>query len=694
MAFLSLNQEMMVLVLQFLNEENLKETLHKMEQETGIFFNLKYFEKKVLDGDWDECEKYLLGFTHINDNPYSMKMYFEIRKQKYYEALDRNDKTRAVEILKNDLKIFATYSEALYQELTNLITLNNLRENIQLSQYQDVRSTRVLLMSELKNLINVNNRINNKLKFPTLSESRLRHLVNQGLNWQHVLCKNPKQSPDIATILTDHTCDLLDREHGIPISAMLPAPPNAGNYPSSAIVPYLSAPVAPRVNALPAWMLNGNPSSNSQPLVELTASALPGPSNQANIPRNTRTPITHPPMNDQEIRRTMLPQTFEERDEDIAIARSTENRRNSNDVSKPWKLKEIVHRSQCQRVTMPESIGPSNKVCLLYTKLGTGLLALGSKGVMKMWKSNDTQSNPTEKAATSVDPEDSTVTKGIFMINNVPNNKDVIPCLDISKNDAFGLVACGGIVSLFNMDSSHDYKVMYQFMSPPPAATCIAFMPQDNNIAAIGREDYVIHIFNMRHGELVAELKGHQKYITSIAFSLRQNIMVSAGADAQLISWNMNQWSMNKSVPIKMRTGENAAPSETKVQFHSDQVMLLACHETQLTLYNVSNMKPICQWLPQDDLQGCAITSATYSSNFGQIYATFTDGNIGIFDAGSLILICRIASSAYLYQTPSTSQNVYPLAVAANPKEPKQFAIALSDGTIKVFEPNESEKWF
>jgi hypothetical protein len=56
------------------------------------------------------------------------------------------------------------------------------------------------------------------------------------LNWQHVLCKNPKQSPDITTILTDHTCDLPDREHGIPISAMLPAPPNAANHPSSAIV--------------------------------------------------------------------------------------------------------------------------------------------------------------------------------------------------------------------------------------------------------------------------------------------------------------------------------------------------------------------------------------------------------------------------------------------------------------------------
>ncbi|WJX28284.1 hypothetical protein P8452_17026 [Trifolium repens] len=343
MAFSSLNQEMMVLVLQFLDEENLKETLHKMEQETGILFNLKYFEKKVLDGAWDECEKYLQGFTHINDNAFSMKMYFEIKKQKYYEALDRNDKTKAVEILKNDLKIFATYSEALYKQLTNLITLDNLRENIQLSQYQDVRSARVLLMSELKNLINVNNRLNNKLKLPTLSESRLRHLVNQGLNWQHVLCKNPKESPDITTILSDHTCDPPHREHGMQISSMLPAPPNAANHPSSAIIPFPSAPVAPSANALPAWMLNGNPTSPSQPLVALTASALPGPSNRANIPRNTRTPITHPSMNDQEIRGLMLPQTFEERDEDIAIARSIENRRNSNDVLKPWKLKEIVH---------------------------------------------------------------------------------------------------------------------------------------------------------------------------------------------------------------------------------------------------------------------------------------------------------------------------------------------------------------
>lgn len=40
-------------------------------------------------GEWEEVEKYLSGFTKVDDNRYSMKIFFEIRKQKYLEALDR-----------------------------------------------------------------------------------------------------------------------------------------------------------------------------------------------------------------------------------------------------------------------------------------------------------------------------------------------------------------------------------------------------------------------------------------------------------------------------------------------------------------------------------------------------------------------------------------------------------------------------
>lgn len=63
--------------------------INRLEQESGFFFNMKYFEDEVHSGNWDEVEKYLSGFTKVDDNRYSMKIFFEIRKQKYLEALDK-----------------------------------------------------------------------------------------------------------------------------------------------------------------------------------------------------------------------------------------------------------------------------------------------------------------------------------------------------------------------------------------------------------------------------------------------------------------------------------------------------------------------------------------------------------------------------------------------------------------------------
>lgn len=42
----------------------------------------------MLDGNWDEAENYLLGFTRLGDDEYSIKIYFEMKKQKFLEALD------------------------------------------------------------------------------------------------------------------------------------------------------------------------------------------------------------------------------------------------------------------------------------------------------------------------------------------------------------------------------------------------------------------------------------------------------------------------------------------------------------------------------------------------------------------------------------------------------------------------------
>ena len=50
---------------------------------------MKYFEDMVLAGKWNDAESYLSGFTRFDDNRHSTKIYFELRKQKFLEALDK-----------------------------------------------------------------------------------------------------------------------------------------------------------------------------------------------------------------------------------------------------------------------------------------------------------------------------------------------------------------------------------------------------------------------------------------------------------------------------------------------------------------------------------------------------------------------------------------------------------------------------
>ncbi|CAN6929743.1 unnamed protein product [Brassica oleracea] len=102
-------------------------SLSRLEQESGFFFNMKYVEDEVHNGNWDEVEKYLSGFTKVDDNRYSMKIFFEIRNQKYLEALDKNDRPNVVDIVGKDLKVFSTFNKELFKEITQLLTLKNFR---------------------------------------------------------------------------------------------------------------------------------------------------------------------------------------------------------------------------------------------------------------------------------------------------------------------------------------------------------------------------------------------------------------------------------------------------------------------------------------------------------------------------------------------------------------------------------------
>ncbi|KAG0495779.1 hypothetical protein HPP92_000448 [Vanilla planifolia] len=243
----------------------------------------------------------------------------------------------------------------------------------------------------------------------------------------------------------------------------------------------------------------------------------------------------------------------------------------------------------------------------------------------------------------------------------------------------------GGKISLFNMMT---FKVMTTFMPPPPAATFLAFHPQDNNIIAIGMDDSTVQIYNVRVDEVKSKLRGHSKRITGLAFSHPLNVLVSSGADAQLCVWSTDGWEKLRSRFLQIPPGSTAtALSDTRVQFHQDQIHFLVVHETQIAIYETNKLECLKQWVPRE----APITHATFSCDSQLIYASFLDATICVFNA-NLRLQCRINPTAYL---PSNfSSNVYPLVVAAHPSESNQFALGLTDGGVHVLEPLESEgKW-
>ncbi|KAJ3683671.1 hypothetical protein LUZ60_013898 [Juncus effusus] len=350
---------------------------------------------------------------------------------------------------------------------------------------------------------------------------------------------------------------------------------------------------------------------------------------------------------------------------------------------------EILNPQQCRVINMPETPDSGKKVGrLLYTNSGVSLLALTSNGVQRLWKWGRSEQNPTGRATASVVPQHWQPNSGNVMANDLSGAppEEAIPCIALSKNDSYVMSACGGKVSLFNMMT---FKVMTTFMPPPPASSYLAFHPQDNNIIAIGMDDSTIHIYNVRVDEVKTKMKGHSKRITGLAFSSALDILVSSGADAQLCVWNTDSWEKKKTVPIQLPPGKPAV-GDTRVQFNSDQTRLLVVHETQLAIYDASKMERLFQWVPQDALSA-PILYATYSCNSQLVYASFSDGNIAVFDSENLRLRCRIAPTAYM---PNSNGQVYPCVLAAHPQEPTQFALGLTDGGVRVLEPLESDrKW-
>ncbi|KAF7104952.1 hypothetical protein CFC21_105814 [Triticum aestivum] len=360
---------------------------------------------------------------------------------------------------------------------------------------------------------------------------------------------------------------------------------------------------------------------------------------------------------------------------------------------KNWKLVDIFDPGHLQARHCPDSATyPTKVVRLLYTNDGTALLSLGSDGVHKLWKWQRSDRNHKLKSTASVSPHLWQPESGLVMVNYASDGipKEATACIVVSKNDFYVVSASGGEISLYSMRT---FKVMATFMAPPPAATFLAFYPHDYNIIAIGLEDSTIQIYDIRSDEVKSKLKGHQKKITGLAFSLSMNVLVSSGADAQLCIWSIDGWDKKKSKYIQPPANHSRAlVGDTSVQFHNDQTHLLVVQQSQLSIYD-ENLECLRSWNPRDALPA-PVSSAIYSCDGLLVYAGFCDGAIGVFEAGSLRLRCRIVLSAYVPSSISSGGSVYPMVVAAHPLEPNQIAVGMSDGEVHVLEPLKADrKW-
>ncbi|KAK9281068.1 hypothetical protein L1049_003961 [Liquidambar formosana] len=75
-------------------------------------------------------------------------------EEKFKETVHKHDRSKAVDILVKDLKVFATFNEELFKEITQLLTLENFRIQFYLFKWLSLSFTfKVILRFRICNLL-------------------------------------------------------------------------------------------------------------------------------------------------------------------------------------------------------------------------------------------------------------------------------------------------------------------------------------------------------------------------------------------------------------------------------------------------------------------------------------------------------------------------------------------------------------
>eukprot|EP00698_Gefionella_okellyi_P001970 TRINITY_DN11862_c0_g1_i1.p1 TRINITY_DN11862_c0_g1~~TRINITY_DN11862_c0_g1_i1.p1 ORF type:complete len:735 (+),score=187.13 TRINITY_DN11862_c0_g1_i1:157-2361(+) len=141
-------------ILNYLHSQKLS-CVHEVEKQFKLFFDVEYLRSLIINGSLQDAENYLSAFSNMQDNKHTTKVFFEIRKQKYLEALDSN-KQEALKILLGDLAPFRTLNKAVFNELTELLTLSNFRDHPRLTAVTSLAQQRMNIATQIPQWVSEN----------------------------------------------------------------------------------------------------------------------------------------------------------------------------------------------------------------------------------------------------------------------------------------------------------------------------------------------------------------------------------------------------------------------------------------------------------------------------------------------------------------------------------------------------------
>ncbi|KAL9300656.1 putative transcription factor WD40-like family [Arabidopsis thaliana] len=649
-------KNLVFLILQFFDEEGYEESLHLLEQDSGVFFDFSYLSNAILNGNWKDADDYLSAFTSPEANTFSRKMFFGLFKLKFSEAPDRSGGSEAVKIFSKDLRRIPVLKDDSFDDLVEVIAVDDMRIPEE-TCCVDKAPGRAKLCVDLHKLAESNPSLRGKLDFPSLNKSALLALIS-------LLCPNCSRrkgglKEDLICLILQflyeakykNTLHKLEQETKVFFNLnYLAEVMKLGEYGKAE--EYLGAFTNWEDNKYSKAMflelqklicLQSTEWEVATPSGSLDNMSLKIKLHASVAMLAKKNPVLKDELKFPSMEKSRL-LTLVKQTMDWWTCNNTSSLENvpvvsylcgtpssmkfffKKTVPRKKKPNEIKDPSQCNALVLPDCFSEEKIARLTYSPSGDYILALAEDATHKLWTWSSSQ-NEFCKENVYPKPRLHQPQSGKTMENEMATSvQKSTSCFAVKGSYLFS--TSGGKIAVFDLKN---FEKVASFGSPTPMATYFIFIPGD--LLAVGLDDGSIFIHCLSSRKVKEKLEGHDQKITCLAFSRCFNVLVSSDSDGKLCLWSTKSWvkltSKNSTRKFCNRSNLESTSLVTHIQFDPYQIELLVVHDGWIGLYEVRTLDCRLQWIP--DASDPAITSATYSSDGEIIYVGFRCGSIKLW---------------------------------------------------------------